>query len=65
VGNKVRFDKDKESLVSSMSDFEFLGFIPYDQAIIEADLAGSPLVDSSQKVMSEVKSIAARLDGLE
>ena len=65
VGNKVRFEKDKESLVSSMSDFEFLGFIPYDQAIIEADLAGSPLVDSSQKVMSEVKSIAARLDGLE
>ncbi len=65
VGNKVRSEKDRESLVSSMSDFEFLGFIPYDQAIIEADLAGSPLVDSSQKVMSEVKSIAARLDGLE
>jgi len=65
VGNKVRFEKDRESLVSSMPGFEFLGFIPYDQAIIEADLAGSPLVDSSQKVMTEVKSIAARLDGLE
>ena len=64
VGNKVRFEKDKESLVSSMSDFEFLGFIPYDQAIIEADLAGSSLVNSSQKAMSEVKSIAARLDKL-
>jgi len=64
VGNKVRGEKDKEFLISSMPSFEFLGFIPYDQALIEADLAGSPLVNSSPKVMSEVKNIAARLDKL-
>ena len=64
VGNKVRGEKDKEFLISSMPSFEFLGFIPYDQALIEADIAGSPLVSSSQKVMSEVKNIAARLDKL-
>ncbi len=34
-----------------MTDFEFLGFIPYDEALIEADLAGvSPFdVDSTAK----------------
>lgn len=61
VGNKIRSEKDKDSLVSSMPGFEFLGFIPYDQAIAEADLAGFPLVNSSQRVMSEVEDIVARI----
>jgi len=61
VGNKIRSDKDRDSVVSNMPGFEFLGFIPYDQAIIETDLAGFPLPSSSQKVMSEVEDIAARL----
>ena len=61
VGNKIRSEKDKVSLVSNMPGFEFLGFVPYDQAIVEADLAGSPLVNSSPKVMSEVTDIVARI----
>ena len=64
VGNKIRSDKDRDFLISRMPSFEFLGFIPYDQAIVEADLAGSPLINSSQKVISAVKSITARLDRL-
>jgi CO dehydrogenase maturation factor len=63
VGNKIRSDKDKECLISSMPDFEFLGFIPYDQAIVEADLAGLPLVNSSPKVTSEVKASLRDLIG--
>ena len=61
VGNKIRSEKDKDALISSMPGFEFLGFIPYDQAIVEADLAGFPLVHSSQRVMSEVEDIVARI----
>jgi CO dehydrogenase maturation factor len=61
VANKIRSKQDRGFLVSAMPDFEFLGFIPYDQSIIEADLAGSPLIDLGQKVMAEVKDIAARL----
>jgi CO dehydrogenase maturation factor len=65
VANKIRGEQDRGFLVSAMPDFEFLGFIPYDQSIIEADLAGSPLINLSQKVMEEVKSIAARLGNSE
>lgn len=61
VGNKIRSEKDKDALISSMPGFEFLGFIPYDQAIVEADLAGFPLVNSSQRVTSEVEDIVARI----
>jgi CO dehydrogenase maturation factor len=65
VANKIRSKQDRDFLVSAMPDFEFLGFIPYDQSIIEADLAGSPLINLSRKVMEEVKSIAARLSNSE
>jgi CO dehydrogenase maturation factor len=57
VGNKVRSQSDKEFLTSSLPDFEFLGFIPYDQAIVEADLANLPLLDSSPQIVREVRNI--------
>jgi CO dehydrogenase maturation factor len=51
VGNKIRSAKDEEYLKKHLHDFEFLGFIPYDDALIEADLDGvSPFdVDSTAK----------------
>lgn len=51
VGNKIRSAKDEEFLKGHMPEFEFLGFLPYDDALIEADLQGiSPFeTDSSAK----------------
>ena len=57
VANKVRSQSEREFLVSSLSGFEFLGFIPYDQAIVEAELANLPILDSSQQIMTEVRNI--------
>jgi len=57
VGNKVRSQSEREFLISSLPSFEFLGFIPYDQAIVDADLANLPLVDSSQQIVTEVRNI--------
>ena len=57
VGNKIRGQSDTEFLKSSLPSLEFLGFIPYDEAIIEADLANLPLADSSQQVTTEVRNI--------
>lgn len=41
VGNKIRNDKDQAFLQSSLNGFTFLGFIPYDESLIEADCAGA------------------------
>jgi CO dehydrogenase maturation factor len=51
VGNKIRSQKDEAFLQKHLKDFEFLGFIPYDDALIEADLDGvSPFdVDPAAK----------------
>jgi len=57
VGNKLRRQSDRKFLTSSLPGFEFLGFIPYDQALIDADLANLPLLDSSQPITNEVRNI--------
>ncbi len=57
VGNKIRSQSEREFLISSMPGFEFLGFIPYDQAIVEADLANLPLVDASQQIITDARNI--------
>ncbi|MFC1932133.1 AAA family ATPase [Chloroflexota bacterium] len=57
VGNKIRSQSDREFLISNLSDFDFLGFIPYDQAIVDADLANLPVLDSSKQATAAIKDI--------
>lgn len=61
VGNKVRSEGDKEFIQSALPDADFLGFIPYDPAITEADLASRPVIESSQVASREVKNIYNKL----
>ena len=61
VGNKIRNASDEQFLKSAMPDFDFLGFLPHDDALIEADLKGiSPYaVDSPAK--AAVREMVERL----
>lgn len=61
VGNKVRSDKDREFLLSQMPDFEFLGFIPFDSGIIEADLEGRAPFEKNPQGLSAVKEMIKKL----
>jgi len=57
VGNKLRSQDDEKFLISSLPGFEFLGFIPYDQAVVDADLANRSVIDASLQVISAVRNI--------
>lgn len=57
VGNKIRSNTDREFIISALPGFEILGFIPYDQAIIEADQAHKPIFNASQQVTDSAKDI--------
>jgi CO dehydrogenase maturation factor len=57
VGNKVRGQADREFLLSSLAGLSFLGFIPYDQALVEADIANRPLFNSSPPIVAEARNI--------
>jgi len=61
VGNKVRNESDREFLISNLPDFTFLGFIPYDQAVIEADHANLSPLESSEEVRNAVSEIYNKL----
>jgi CO dehydrogenase maturation factor len=61
VGNKIRSQQDRDFLTTNLSGFQFLGFIPYDQAVVEADVNNRPVTDASPKVASEVKKIYSAL----
>ena len=61
VGNKIRNETEKEFIKSSLPDAEFLGFIPYDPAITEADLASRPVIEASREASREVQDIYDKL----
>jgi CO dehydrogenase maturation factor len=61
VGNKIRSEADKKFIQSSLPGSDFLGFIPYDSAITEADLASLPVIESSRAAAQEVKRIYDKL----
>jgi len=61
VGNKIRSEADREFIKSSLPGIEILGFISYDPAINEADLADKPLFTSSPQTAKEVRDIYDKL----
>ncbi len=61
VGNKIRGEKDKAFLREHLPDFDLVGFIPYDDRLIEADLNGQSPFDTDSTAIAEVQSILAGL----
>ena len=61
VGNKVRSSNDEEFLKTHMAGFEFLGFLPYDTALIEADLKGVSPFDVDSPSKARLKEMIPRL----
>jgi CO dehydrogenase maturation factor len=61
VGNKIRSAKDETFLRSHLSDYDFLGFLPYDDALIEADLQGKSPFDVDSSAKNVIKEMIGRL----
>ena len=61
VGNKVRGPQDREFLERHLPDFEIIGFLPYDDALIEADLKGISPFDVDSPSKAQIISMIARL----
>jgi len=61
IGNKIRSEEDKAFLLKHMPEFEFLGFIPFGNEIIEADLAGRPPFELAEAGLKAVKEMIGRL----
>jgi CO dehydrogenase maturation factor len=63
VGNKIRNPKDHEFIISNLAGFDFLGFVPYDAAIIDADISNILPINASQEIIREVRNIYQKITG--
>ncbi len=61
LGNKIRNDKDEAYIRSHLSEFPILGFLPYDNALIEADMDGQSPYSAGSDLVSRIKSMIAGL----
>jgi CO dehydrogenase maturation factor len=61
VGNKIRGPKDEAFLKEHLNGFEFIGFLPFDDALIEADLQGKSPFDVDSTAIAVVKEMISRL----
>jgi CO dehydrogenase maturation factor len=58
VGNKIRGRRDEDFLRANLPGLSFLGFIPYDEAIVEADVLGVFAETMSRETMAAFEEIA-------
>jgi len=61
VGNKVKGDEDREFLAAQLSGYEFLGFLPFDTRLMDADREGRSPFMRSPEVMAQMEGIITTL----
>jgi CO dehydrogenase maturation factor len=61
VGNKIRGPADEAFLRKNLPGLPILGFIPFDEKIIEADLGGRPPYEAIPQLLEVAKAIASQL----
>lgn len=62
VANKVRNEEDEAFIKSKIPAEDLLGFIHYNQEVIDADRQGKSPYDFSNKVIQEITKIKDRID---
>ena len=61
VGNKVRNKSDEDFIASNLQDGELLGFIYYNQDVIDSDRASQSSYDVSEDTKIQINEIKSRL----
>jgi CO dehydrogenase maturation factor len=62
VANKVRNEKDEEFIKSKIPAEDFLGFIHFDEDVVDADRQGQSPFDCSKGATDEIKKIKELID---
>jgi CO dehydrogenase maturation factor len=62
VGNKVRGPDDEAFIAGSLPGLDILGYLPFSQRAIEADLQGEAVYEVAPELVERAREIKARLD---
>jgi len=63
IGNKTRTDADRTFLLDALTGIPILGFLPYDERLREAELAGKPPFGASEPVDNLIARIVRAVEG--
>lgn len=61
VGNKIRGKSDIDFLKTHLSEFEFIGYLPFDPVLIEADVQGISPFDTDSTAKDHVRDMIGKL----
>jgi len=61
IANKIRSEEDRQFIQSSMEGIPVLGYVPYDDAVLRADMQGTPPFHASPALCEEVAGITDRI----
>jgi CO dehydrogenase maturation factor len=61
VGNKVRSERDRQFIQESLPEDRILGFLPFSEKAIEADMAGVAVFDMDSQLVTAARQIRDRL----
>jgi len=64
VGSKIRSETEKAFLEKTLSDIEFVGFVPYDERLRDAEIGGRSVVGASEQVGKAISEMMTNLLGL-
>jgi len=62
VGNKVQNESDKELIKSGLPEFDVLGYLSFNTAIIQADKEGRAPYDLDERIKEEVEEVLKNLE---
>lgn len=65
VGNKIRNKEDEDFIISNLENGEVLGFIYYNQDVINSDRSNQSPYDTSEETKSQIKDIKDKLMSLQ
>ncbi len=61
IANKIRRESDREFFEKKVNGIQMLGYIPYDEEVIEADLSRLSVWDHGKETVKEVRKIIDKL----
>ena len=64
VANKVRNEKDIEFLREHMKDMDLIGFIKFNQSVMDADVRGGSPYEGTSGAVEEIREIKKKLESM-
>jgi len=61
VGNKIRSERDQALILEHLPNDEVLGFLPFSEKAIEADINGTAIFDADERLVAQAREIRDRL----